>query len=422
MYTIEVDNIISSALRLYGEWAQDEINLISQLIAPGFNVLDVGAFIGTHSLAFSIFVGKEGMVYSFEPRKEIFGFLSANLELNACKNVIAQNIALSDNNYELTLNSIEINESNNYGGFSLGFNPGSNHSNSYEIPVKTIDALGIKKIDFLKLDVEGMERKILDGAIMTIERDRPIIFCECNSLIGGNEDIVFCQKVGFSVFGFLASAYNAGNYNKIEENVFGPAKELSLLLIPQEKADKVINSISTFNTFQINNLEDLILPLLHKPQYAYEVLSKTSTFSPLGLSFPSPAIEETNQENAKVVQENVKVIQEKEHVILEKENKIQEKEHVIEEKENMIQEKVSIIKEQEDIIKSNEHKIQEKEHVIEEKENMIQEKEFQIIKNEELIFALYNSKSWRITAPFRMANRQLLYLFRGFIPKEKKIP
>jgi FkbM family methyltransferase len=432
MYILEMDSIISSALQLYGEWAQNEINLIGQLIAPGFNVLDVGAFIGTHTLAFSTFVGKEGMVYSFEPRKEIFEFLSSNIELNACKNVIAHNMALSDNNYKLTLNSIEIIEPDNYGGFSLGFNSGSNHSNSYEIPVKTIDTLGIKKIDFIKLDVEGMERKILDGGVMTIERDRPIIFCECNSLIGGNEDIIFCQKIGYRVFGFLASAYNAGNINKIEENVFGPAKELSLLLIPQEKADKIIHSTTAFNTFQINNLEDLILPLLHKPQYAYDVLSKTSAFLSLGLSFPSPSIEETNQEILKGMQEKENIIQEKDSIIKEKEDIIKGNENIIREKENIIQEKDSIIKEKEDIIKGNENIIREKENMIQEKDSIIKEKEDivkvrdykiqekdNIIKHNELIIKenrdlisrLYNSKSWKFTKPLRIINRKILDFF-----------
>ena len=45
MRIIDADNVISRALTLYGEWAMDELNLLSQIITPGMCVLDVGAFI-----------------------------------------------------------------------------------------------------------------------------------------------------------------------------------------------------------------------------------------------------------------------------------------------------------------------------------------------------------------------------------------
>ena len=78
MRIIEADNVISRALALYGEWAMDELDLMAQIITPGMCVLDVGAFIGTHTLAFSEFVGPMGKVYSFEPRKDIYAILSEN--------------------------------------------------------------------------------------------------------------------------------------------------------------------------------------------------------------------------------------------------------------------------------------------------------------------------------------------------------
>ena len=94
MHIIDSDKVVSHALTLYGEWAMDELSLLSQIISPGMCVLDVGAFIGTHSLAFSKFVGHTGQVYSFEPRKEIYAVLLENLSLNGCDNVTALNMGL----------------------------------------------------------------------------------------------------------------------------------------------------------------------------------------------------------------------------------------------------------------------------------------------------------------------------------------
>lgn len=291
MHIIDADKTVSHALDLYGEWAADEINLLAQIISPNMCILDVGAFIGTHSLAFSKFAGKTGKVYSFEPRKEIFAVLAENLSINDCKNVTALNIGLAEKEQNSDLHSIDLNELVNFGGLSLDSDSFSLNSDTYQIHISTIDSLGIDKIDVIKLDVEGMERRVLDGAVETISRDRPIVFCECNSLSAGYAIFEFCQTRQYDTYGFLASAYNPNNFNAIKENIFGAAKELALLLVPREKVAETIGKIADMPLLQIYNLEDLVLPLLHKPQYAYEVLANTNTYLSLGLNFPSPAID-----------------------------------------------------------------------------------------------------------------------------------
>lgn len=295
MRIIDADKVVSHALELYGEWAMDELNLLVQLITPGMCVLDVGAFIGTHSLAFSRFVGEAGKVYSFEPRKEIHEILLENLQGNNCKNTIAMNIGLAEIESDIYLPSINLNNSVNFGGLSLDDDFFSPDTNTYQVHISSIDNLDIEQIDLIKLDVEGMERRVLDGAFKSIARDRPIIFCECNSLNAGNEILEFCKSIKYDVYGFLASAYNPDNINSVTENIFGEAKELAFLLIPEERNEVTIGKINNAQLFPINNLEDLVLPLLHKPQYPYEVLINTSTHLSLGINFPSPIIVQYNE-------------------------------------------------------------------------------------------------------------------------------
>ena len=287
MQIIDADKVVSQTLSLYGEWAMDELNLLSNLILPGMCVLDVGAFIGTHSLAFSTFVGVHGKVYSFEPRKEIFTVLSENLALNNCCNVSAMNIGLSDTEQNLELQAIDLNDAVNFGGLALDNAPESTTFEHYQVHVTTIDRLKLNKIDLIKLDVEGMERRVLDGAVCTLVRDRPVIFCECNSIFSGNEIINFCEEQHYDVFGFLTSAYNPDNFNGVKENIWGDAKELSLLLVAKEKS-AAVNLLANKTIFQIITIEDLVLPLLHKPQYAHEILANTSAKSLLGINYPSP--------------------------------------------------------------------------------------------------------------------------------------
>ena len=197
MHIIDSDKVVSHALTLYGEWAMDELSLLSQIISPSMCVLDVGAFIGTHSLAFSKFVESTGQVYSFEPRKEIYAVLSENLSLNGCDNVTALNMGLDREQKTLDLQSMDVNELVNFGGLALDSDYCTADSVTYQIDISTIDSLGIKKIDIIKIDVEGMEGDVLNGAIETIARDRPIIFCECNSLNSGDEVLIFCQTQRF---------------------------------------------------------------------------------------------------------------------------------------------------------------------------------------------------------------------------------
>ncbi len=292
MRIIDVDNVISRSLALYGEWALEELSLLAQIITPGMCVLDVGAFIGTHTLAFSEFTEQRGKVYSFEPRKEIYAILLENLNINERQNVIAFNMGLAEKEQILNLQSLDLNQAINFGSLALDANGVSLGANNYQVRISTIDDLGIDKIDVIKLDVEGMERRVLDGAVETILRDRPIIFCECSSLDAGSDVLGFCQGKQYDTYGFLASAYNPHNLNAIKENIFGAAKELALVLIPREKNAEALSKLTGVNLLPINNLEDLVLPLLYKPQYPFEVLAHTAPCSLLGIDFPSPALAE----------------------------------------------------------------------------------------------------------------------------------
>ena len=80
-YCLSGNDTISNALRTYGEWAQHEIDILSQFISSGDTVIDIGSCFGTHAVAFASQVGPEGEVFAFEPLKRNFDILSLNAEL-----------------------------------------------------------------------------------------------------------------------------------------------------------------------------------------------------------------------------------------------------------------------------------------------------------------------------------------------------
>ena|SRR5437868_1400172 len=78
---------VSRSLLTYGEWAENELSFLGTLILPGATVLDVGAYIGTHTLAFSKLVGSEGRVVAIEPQPKTFELLTKNVFANRLTNV-----------------------------------------------------------------------------------------------------------------------------------------------------------------------------------------------------------------------------------------------------------------------------------------------------------------------------------------------
>ncbi|MBF0582988.1 MAG: FkbM family methyltransferase [Magnetococcales bacterium] len=130
----------------------------------GDYAVDAGTYTGETTLRFALAVGAQGCVYSFDPVQDHIRLVKRNLEINALDNAVLFNYGLSDVDYEAPPVSI--------GAMDSGF-----RISSGDIPLASIDGLvakgTIKRVDFLKLDVEGVELKALQGAESTIRQFRP---------------------------------------------------------------------------------------------------------------------------------------------------------------------------------------------------------------------------------------------------------
>jgi len=83
----EQDETIGASLRIYGEWAEEEIYFLSAFIDAGAVVLDTGANVGTHALAFSRFAGARGLVIAIDAQERMHDLLVLSVALNAGENV-----------------------------------------------------------------------------------------------------------------------------------------------------------------------------------------------------------------------------------------------------------------------------------------------------------------------------------------------
>ena len=121
---------------------------------------DVGANIGI----VSAFLSKQAdTVHAFEPEPRNIQRFEENMTLNACRNVKLHKLAISDREATMELFLLE-----SYGHHSLGRVATSKIVGSIPVPVITIDKFcrenGISYIDFLKVDVEGFEKEVFEGA------------------------------------------------------------------------------------------------------------------------------------------------------------------------------------------------------------------------------------------------------------------
>lgn len=132
---------------------------------PDKNILDIGAHIGWYTVAFAPMCKH---VYSFECSPKSFNYLCANIAVNRCDyKVTKYNCALS--NEEGTA-QYYIRDPNDGGGNGISkFDYDTiNNVPSIEVPKRTLDSFGLTDINFIKMDVEGHEKEVLEGAVQTL--------------------------------------------------------------------------------------------------------------------------------------------------------------------------------------------------------------------------------------------------------------
>jgi FkbM family methyltransferase len=150
-----------------------------KLVAAGSDViLDIGANIGCTAILFG---GLSRTVHAFEPSATTFELLRRNLARAGLTNVVLHNIGLGANAGDFTLTFAP---SNRAGGFVSNLTQASAGHIVENIVVRRLDdvvpTLGVPRVDFIKIDVEGFEGHVLRGAPDLLAASRPTVVLELN--------------------------------------------------------------------------------------------------------------------------------------------------------------------------------------------------------------------------------------------------
>lgn len=137
-------------------------------IKKGTQVLDIGAHIGTHTIAMAQRVGPRGRVHAFEPQVKLYQELLVNLKLNNITNVTTYFAAVGETQRRITMQQpFAANE----GGVAIG-------KGGALVELMPLSQYAFGKVSFMKIDVEGAEFGVLRGAKALLERDHPAILVE----------------------------------------------------------------------------------------------------------------------------------------------------------------------------------------------------------------------------------------------------
>ncbi|EKD90129.1 MAG: methyltransferase FkbM [uncultured bacterium] len=214
-YWIRPNSVLDNAIVKNGIFNGWLCTKLKGLINKDSVIFDVGANAGLLSLPFAKKCVPLGKVYSFDPDEKVVSQLKKNIKLNSFSNIIVEEMALQDNpaTEKVTLNinrAVQDNGLRNDGLSTIVANL------TYKISEKIVNASTIdryvkenkiKKIEFIKIDAEGADLKVLKGGRETIKKSRPIVFYEHSPVLErfGNfknlqKAFMFMQKLGYKQY------------------------------------------------------------------------------------------------------------------------------------------------------------------------------------------------------------------------------
>jgi FkbM family methyltransferase len=234
------DEYIGDSLERYGDYSEDEVYMFKAVLKAEDIAVEIGSNIGALTVPMARLCRK---VYAFEPQPQNFNLLVRNLADNDIKNVVSLCIALSNE-----IKIIDVPNLNSIGHYNFGRieldrasyeRPPYHFKDKFSVSQTTLDeAVATKliegKIRFIKIDAEGAELKILQGAENTIAKQRPVMYIENDRKEQSAALIGWLVDHEYRCYWHHVPLFYAGNFRGEKMNMFSDTCSLMMICVPEE--------------------------------------------------------------------------------------------------------------------------------------------------------------------------------------------
>jgi len=174
--TPDTKNSVVAQAHLKGrKWEPKIAAILTKHCKKGTTAVDMGAYIGTHTMSLVDGVGQKGNVITFEPQPWAYKGIKKTLSKNNIKNVKVVNAGLSDKKGKIQFCS----DGSGSSSVCTERSPSKKKwAEVYDIPIVTLDSYNLKNVSIIKVDVEGHELNALNGSKNTIISSKPVIVLE----------------------------------------------------------------------------------------------------------------------------------------------------------------------------------------------------------------------------------------------------
>lgn len=215
---------VSPTLRQFSG-AENHLDFLNAIVDADETVVDVGAGVGAHALAFSHFVGSGGLVVAVEPQARFFALLERNIEANGLTNVRAENASVANGPRDAVYPRVDGEPSGGAAGATA--------------QTTSVDALGLADCALIRIDLADEEELVLRGARETLRRNAPIVYAECESLDRGLKVLASLKDCGYRVLAHVVSLPDSAPFERNDEIASGAARAIALVGVAGARVERI---------------------------------------------------------------------------------------------------------------------------------------------------------------------------------------